>query len=106
MIIKIINISILRNAIILVLFFITSSCKKPLANFTWSPKNPKAGEVVQFSNNSIDAKKYDWNLGNMKISKEKEPQNTYSNSGNFIVDLTVRNGGRSDTKTYTITVTP
>lgn len=84
-----------------------SGCgKKPTANFTWSPKNPKAGQEVQFTNASVDAKKYDWNLGNMKISSEANPKNTYATAGNYIIDLAARNGLKSDTKTVTITVLP
>ena len=86
--------------------FILQGCgKKPEANFTWSPQNPKAGQEVQFTNSSTDAKKYDWNLGNMKISSEKNPKNTYSSAGDYIVDLTAHNGLKSDTKTITINVT-
>ena len=86
---------------------ILSSCgKKPTSDFTWSPNQPKAGQAVSFSNKSIDAKKYDWNLGNMKISSDKDPQNVYDAAGNYIVDLTAHNGVKSYTKTYTITVTP
>ncbi|MBX3164527.1 MAG: PKD domain-containing protein [Bacteroidetes bacterium] len=83
------------------------SCgKKPTADFTWSPQNPKAGQEMQFTNQSTDAKKYDWNLGNMKISSEANPKNTYDNAGNYIIDLTARNGMKSNTKTVTITVVP
>ncbi|MBX3164827.1 MAG: PKD domain-containing protein [Bacteroidetes bacterium] len=80
--------------------------KKPTANFTWSPQNPKAGQEMQFTNTSTDAKKYDWNLGNMKISSEKDPKNTYDNAGEYIIDLTAHNGVKSSTKTVTITVIP
>lgn len=84
-----------------------SGCgKKPQANFTWSPQSPKAGEEVQFTNTSADAKSYDWNLGNMKISSEVNPKNTYINAGEYIVDLTARNGLKSDTKTVTIIISP
>jgi PKD repeat protein len=97
----------MRNLLILVISFALISCgKKPTANFTMSPQNPKAGQEVQFTNTSIDAKKYDWNLGNMKISSEENPKNIYENEGKYIIDLTARNGLKSDTKTVTITVTP
>lgn len=83
------------------------SCgKKPTANFTWRPNTPKAGEKVVFTNTSTDAKKYDWNLGNIKISSDKNPKNIYDAAGNYIVDLTAHNGLKSSTKTYTITVIP
>lgn len=80
--------------------------KKPTANFSWTPQYPRAGEEVKFNNTSVDAKKYDWNLGNMKISSESNPKNIYATSGKYIIDLTARNGLKSDTKTVTITVAP
>jgi PKD repeat protein len=89
------------------IFLLLSSCgKKPTANFTWSPQNPKAGQEVQFTNSSVDAKKYDWNLGNMKISSDVNPKNVYDKAGSYIIDLAARNGLKSDTKTVTITVSP
>ena len=42
----------------------------------------------------------------MKISSDANPKNVYATSGDFIVDLTARNGVKSDTKTVTITVVP
>lgn len=97
----------MRNLILLLISLALISCgKKPTANFTWTPQNPKAGQEVQFTNTSIDAKKFDWNLGNMKISSEENPKNIYQNEGNYIIDLTARNGLNSDTKTVTITVSP
>ena len=86
-------------------YLLLASCgKKPQSNFTFNPANPKAGEEVQFNNISMDAKSYDWNLGNMKISKEENPKNTYDQPGDYIVDLTAHNGLKSDTKTITISV--
>lgn len=93
--------------IIILICILLSSCgKEPVADFTWSPQEPKAGQVVQFTNTSADAKSYDWNLGNMKISSETNPKNTYSNAGDYIIDLTAHNGLKSDTKTVTITINP
>jgi PKD repeat protein len=91
-------------------FFIIAllySCgKKPEADFTWSPHNPKVGVEMQFTNISTNAKKYDWNFGDMSIGKDKDPSHTYNNSGDYIIDLTAHNGLSSDTKTVTITVIP
>jgi len=88
------------------ILFLQSCGKKPEANFIWSPQNPKAGQEVQFTNTSADAKSYDWNLGNMIISSETNPKNTYTNAGDYIIDLTAHNGLKSDTKTVTITIYP
>ena len=97
----------MKKLTIIICIVLLSGCgKKPVANFTWSPQNPKAGQEVQFTNTSIDAKSYDWNLGNMKISSETNPKNTYTNAGDYIVDLTAHNGLKSDTKTIIITVSP
>ena len=81
------------------------SCgKKPTANFTWSPTNPKAGEEVRFTNTSTDAKKYSWNLGNLAISDDTNPKHVYEEAGEYIVDLTATSGFKSDTKTQTIII--
>jgi len=97
----------MKNIILPFICFALISCgKKPESNFTYSPQNPKAGQEVQFTNTSIDAKKYDWNLGNMKISSEDNPKNVYENEGNYIIDLTARNGLKTDVKTVTIKVNP
>jgi PKD repeat protein len=96
-----------RLAIMTICVVILTSCgKKPTSSFSWTPNTPKAGETVSFINKSSDAKKYDWNLGNMKISSEKEPQNTYDQPGQYIIDLTARNGAKSNESTQTITIVP
>ncbi|MCF8298234.1 MAG: PKD domain-containing protein [Saprospiraceae bacterium] len=96
----------MRTLIILgfVCFVLQSCGKKPEADFTWSPKNPKAGEEVQFTNLSINAKSYSWNLGDMNISSDKNPKHTYEDAGQYIIDLFASKGLRSDEKTVTITV--
>lgn len=97
----------MKKILFVYVVFIISACStKPVSNFSWSPQSPKAGQEVQFTNLSTDAKKYDWNLGNMKISSEKNPKNTYTSAGNYIVDLTVHNGLKSDVKTVTLEVIP
>jgi len=92
--------------IIFITILLYSCGKTPKADFTWSPANPKAGVEMQFINLSKDAKKYDWNFGDMSIGKGKDPLHTYSNAGNYIIDLTAHNGLSSNTKTLTITVIP
>lgn len=98
----------MKKAVIIIFAgaLLTSCGKQPIADFTWSPQNPKAGEEVQFTNTSIDSKSYDWNLGNMKVSSETNPKNIYTKAGDYIIDLTAHNGLKSDTKTVTITINP
>ena len=79
--------------------------KTPVADFTWDPENPKAGQEVSFTNLSVDAKSYSWNFGDMSIGDETNPTHVYEEKGNYIVDLSAHNGLMSDEKTVTITVT-
>ncbi len=81
------------------------SCgKNPVADFTWEPVEPKAGETVQFTNLSTDAKSYSWNFGDMSVGNETNPTHIYKKGGNYIVDLSAHNGLKSDEKTVTISV--
>jgi len=89
--------------IIVVLFF-TACGEKPIADFTWSPKEPVAGEEVKFSNLSENAKSYSWNFGDMSVGRKASPTHVYERSGRYIVDLRAHNGLRSDEKTVTIFV--
>ena len=95
---KVLYISLLANVLLI------ASCKAPMANFTWTPAQPVAGEEVKFTNLSQDAQSYSWNFGDMSIGSEKNPTHVYKKSGNYIVDLRAHNGFRSDEKTVTIVV--
>jgi len=97
----------MKLIIVIILCMVLSGCgKTPKADFTWSPQNPKAGQEVQFTNLSTDAKKFSWNLGDMNISSESNPKHTYQKSGDYIVDLNATSGLKTDIKTVTIIVTP
>lgn len=90
----------------LVLGFIMTSCgKDPVADFTWDPIEPKAGQEVKFTNLSTDAMSYSWNFGDMSIGDETNPIHVYERKGNYIIDLRAHNGLKSDEKTVTINVT-
>ena len=91
------------SLIISILFF--DSCgKKPVADFTWSPREPVAGEEVKFTNLSENAKSYSWNFGDMSVGRKANPTHVYERSGRYIVDLRAHNGLRSDEKTVNIVV--
>lgn len=79
--------------------------KSPVADFTWEPKEPKAGEEVKFTNLSSDAKSYSWNFGDMSIGDKTNPTHIYQHKGSYIVDLNAQNGLKSNEKTVTINVT-
>ena len=89
---------------IIVALFFTACGEKPIADFTWSPKEPVAGGEVKFTNLSQNAKSYSWNFGDMSIGSEASPVHVYERSGRYIVDLFASKGLRSDVKTVTIVV--
>lgn len=72
--------------------FIVASCKQPVADFTWSPREPVAGEAVKFTNLSLNAKSYSWNFGDMTIGSKPSPTHIYERSGAYIIDLRAHNG--------------
>jgi len=81
------------------------SCgKTPIADVSYSPSAPIAGQTVQFTNNSQNAKSYSWNFGNMAIGKDENPMHVYDQPSEYIIDLTASSGLKSNTKTVTIIV--
>jgi len=77
---------------------------QPVADFTWSPSEPVAGEEVKFTNLSQNAKSYSWNFGDMSVGYKSNPVHVYERSGSYIIDLRAHNGLVSDEKTVTIVV--
>ena len=65
----------------------------PVANFTWSPLDPKVSDTIQFIDASYDGdgliKNYTWDFGDGNISYEQNPKHTYSNYGLYTVTLTI-----------------
>ncbi len=86
------------------------SCKKdeqPIpkasAAFT-STVDALTGGVVTFTNTSENATSYAWDFGDGNTSKEKNPTNKYTESGNYTVKLTATNTGGSDEETKTVII--
>ncbi|MCO6040401.1 PKD domain-containing protein [Thermococcus alcaliphilus] len=81
----------------------------PTADFTFLPKEPKAGEEVSFADKSTDRDgsivSWSWDFGDGSTSTDSEPSHVYANGGNYTVTLTVRDDkGGEDVKRVTITV--
>lgn len=70
--------------------------------------NPLIGSApleVEFTNNSTNATSYNWNFGNgQSATTQTAPLQTYTNSGTYIITLTVSNGICSDTDSISIEV--
>jgi PKD repeat protein len=83
--------------------------KPPVANFTFTPANPKAGQTVKFTDQSTDAdgtiKAWAWDFGDGGTSTERNPSHQYARDGTYTVKLTVTdNDELSHTATKQITV--
>lgn len=83
--------------------------KPPVANFAFTPANPKAGQAVRFTDQSTDAdgtiQAWAWDFGDGATSTERNPQHQYAKDGTYTVKLTVTdNDGLSHTASKQITV--
>ncbi len=64
----------------------------PFPNFTYMTTDPCYNPMnAYFQNNSIYAKKYDWNFGNGQLSSETNPTATYFKAELYNVDLIATN---------------
>jgi PKD repeat protein len=60
-----------------------------IANFISSTNQSCIQSVVQFTDLSINASSWDWNFGDGNTSSQKNPSNSYQNSGQYTVSLIV-----------------
>jgi len=68
--------------------------KPPVADFSYSPSNPLAGDSVSFNDRSYDPDgsvvSWHWNFGDSTTSSEKNPTHVFTSPGTYIVTLTVK----------------
>jgi len=83
----------------------------PVANFTNAPAIPRAGQAVQFTDQSTDAdgaadlQGWAWNFGDNSTSGLRNPPHTFATVGTYTVTLTVTDTvGATNTITKEITV--
>ena len=62
-------------------------CDEPMAIFQYTD----SGNVVQFSNNSVNASSWQWNFGDGNFSLSKNPYHVYVQNGSYNVCLTADN---------------
>ena len=66
----------------------------PVAKFNYCPLYPKVNDSILFIDGSYDPDgqiiNYTWSFGDGNISYEKNPRHTYTEAGNYIVNLTVK----------------
>lgn len=86
--------------------------KPPVADFTFSPAQPTAGQTVQFTDKSSDpdgqVKQWRWEFGDGGTSELQNPSYVYKTAGAFKVKLIVTDdkGAQSAPVEKTITVGP
>jgi len=84
--------------------------KLPVANFTYSPKNPTTADNITFdASESYDPDgnitAYDWDFGDGNTSSSVITTHRYSTAGNYTVNLTVTDDdGATDSTSKVITV--
>lgn len=80
-----------------------AGCKKVDVDFTFSPSEPKAGEVVKFNNSSSAGENWNWDFGDNVTSVLKHPSHTFKKPGEYLVTLMV-DSAKHNIYTRTITV--
>lgn len=90
----------------LALPFLLLSCEStPEANFYTDTIAPEVGHEVLFTNNSHNAKRFEWDFGDGYISNDKNPGHIYTGTGTFEVTLTaISKSGLDDKATLTLEV--
>ena len=82
---------------------IAMSCKRVSVDFTYSPAQPRAGQVVSFTNKSSAGEKWAWSFGDNSTSVSKNPNKVYKKPGEYLVTLMV-DSAKYNTASHTITV--
>jgi PKD repeat protein len=90
----------------LVLPLILFSCEStPEAIFYTDTIEPEVGQEVLFTNDSHNAKSFEWDFGDGYISNDENPSHIYTGTGTFEVTLTaISKGGLDDKATLTLEV--
>ena len=73
--------------IVLTLCCVAVACKKNDVSFSYSPQNPRAGQVVTFSNLSSTGEEWEWTFGDGGTSTLKSPSHTFKQPGEYDVIL-------------------
>ncbi|MFN4285005.1 MAG: PKD domain-containing protein [Lacibacter sp.] len=94
--------------LLIVLRSATGSAQVLTPNFSANPVTGCAPLVVNFTDQSVGATSWQWDLGNGVTSTQQNPSTVYFNPGTYTVRLTVTNASGSQTLTRTnyITVRP
>jgi PKD repeat protein len=77
------------------------SCEMiPEASFYADTDTPVVGEAVYFTNESINADRFEWEFGDNTFSEEPNPVHEYNGSGTYMVTLTAFSRAGISDKAY------
>ena len=76
----------------------------PVADFNIDMTIAGVGELVTFTNNSLNAMDYEWDFGDGNVSTDVNPTHTYDAVGVYTVKLTAKNNDLEDSVEKTIEV--
>lgn len=82
----------------------------PVANFTYAPGMPVAGDAVQFTDTTLfNPTSWSWNFddsssGSLDTSSVRNPAHRFAAPGVYAVTLTASNAGGSSSQTHSVTV--
>ncbi len=79
----------------------------PEGGFSWTPVNPTAGEVVQFTDESTPTPTtWSWSFGDGGTSTVSDPTHTYQSAGDYDVTLTASSNSSTVFASASLTVGP
>ncbi|MEZ4774104.1 MAG: S8 family serine peptidase [Bacteroidia bacterium] len=78
--------------------------KGPVAEFSISDPTAQPGTAIQFADNNAQATSWAWDFGDGTSSTLSNPQHTYSQTGEYIITLTVSDGICTISSTQTVTI--
>lgn len=80
-----------------------ASCGDKEVDFTYMPKEPRAGQTIVFTNTTSEGEEWSWNFGDGTTSSSKNPSKIFKKPGQYVVVLKV-DDKNSRTCTQTINV--
>lgn len=90
---------------IVLTLFLFSCDSRPQAQFHTDTVQPSVGHEVWFTNDSHNAKRFEWDFGDGFISNEENPIHVYTGTGSYEVFLTATSkNGTSDKASLTLDV--
>lgn len=77
----------------------------PVAEFDFTPVDPRAGQAVNFNDRSTgNPTSWEWDFGDKSTSSLRSPNHTYTTAGSYTVKLKVSVGAFNSTKSQTLVV--